>query len=269
MPLAPPSTARRHHARSASPRTGLAATALVFGVLGGGLALTVAFAGLYVPVSWYAVVPLAIVGLACGLLSVGRRRTRSAAVAGMAWIGTMGGIVALVLGVWGVTNAIRGPHTTAQQVAAGTQPVLHSSAAPVAPPTTSVIDGPQIAFGQVYQLDGVQVRLSGPNPYTPSPLASATDGAITRAAKFTVTVVNGTNRPLNAAGVNVVGFVDGMQIGRVYDQDIPTLANDVRPGQTVSFPVAFNLPTAGATLVVQVDPQAMTSTDKVYVVGRV
>src|SRR5882724_26500 len=138
MPLASPSTTH-HAAESPSNRTGLAIAALVFGVLAAGFALTAATGGMFLPYAWYAVVALAVVTLCCGLLSVGRRHHRSPAGGAMAWIGTVGGIVALVLGVWGMTDVLRTTHHTTP--AAG--PVLHPShpsadrtAAPPPPPTT-------------------------------------------------------------------------------------------------------------------------------------
>src|SRR5882757_10299890 len=122
MPLASPSTTH-HAAESPSNRTGLAIAALVFGVLAAGSALTAATGGMFLPYAWYAVVALAVVTLCCGLLSVGRRHHRSSAGGAMAWIGTVGGIVALVLGVWGMTDVLRTVHHTTP--AAG--PVLHPS----------------------------------------------------------------------------------------------------------------------------------------------
>jgi hypothetical protein len=269
MPLASPSTTH-HAAESPSNRTGLAIAALVFGVLAAGFALIAATGGMFLPYAWYAVVALAVVTLCCGLLSVGRRHHRSTAGGAMAWIGTVGGIVALVLGVWGMTNVLRTPHQATP--AAGPVQVLHPSAdrtaAPPPPPTTPVLAGPQLAFGQTYQVDNVTVRLTGPHNYTPSPMASSSDGApVQRAAKFTVTITNNTSVPLNASGVDVEGIVHGLTVGHVYDTDIAALAQDIQPGQTVTFPVAFNVPAAPTQLVLQVNPQSMTSTDKIYYLG--
>jgi hypothetical protein len=269
MPLASPSTTH-HAAESPSNRTGLAIAALVFGVLAAGFALAAATGGMFLPYAWYAVVALAVVTLCCGLLSVGRKHHRSTAGGAMAWIGTVGGVVALVLGVWGMTDVLRAPH---QATPAGAPvQVLHPSAdrtaAPPPPPTTAALAGPQLAFGQTYTVDNVTVRLTGPHQYTPSPMATSSDGSpVQRAAKFTVTITNNTTLPLIANGVDIEAIVRGQTVGHVYDTDIQALAQDIQPGQTVTFPVAFNMPAAPTPLVLQVNPQSMTSTDKIYYLG--
>jgi hypothetical protein len=271
MPLASPSTTH-HGAESPSNRTGLAVAALVFGVLAAGLALVAATSGMFLPYAWYAVVALAVVTLCCGLLSVGRRHHRSTAGGAMAWIGTVGGVVALVLGVWGMTDVLRTAHQATP--AAGGVQVLHPSAdrtaAPPPAPTTTALSGPQLAFGQTYQVDNVTVRLTGPHEYTPSSMASSSDGApVLRAVRFTATITNNTTVAVIANGVDIEGLVRGMPVGHVYDTDIRGLAQDIQPGQTVTFPVAFNVPAAPTQLVLQVNPQSMSSTDKVNYLGTV
>jgi len=63
--------------------------------------------------------------------------------------------------------------------------------------------------------------------------------------------------------------VGGLTVGHVYDADMQGLAEDVQPGQTVTFPVAFNVPTTPTHLVLQVSPQSMSSTDKIFYLGTV
>jgi hypothetical protein len=271
MPLASPSTTH-HLAESPSNRTGLAIAALIFGVLAAGLALTAATGGMFLPYAWYVVVALAVVTLCCGLLSVGRRHHRSTAGGVVAWIGTVGGVVALVLGVWGMTDVLRNPHHNVP--AAGSVQVLHPTAdhtsAPPTVPTTTALAGPQLSIGQTYQMDNIAVRLTGPHDYTPSSMASSSDGAaIRRAVRFTVTITNNTGAALNANGVDIEGIVGGLTVGHIYDTDIQGLAEDIQPGQTVTFPVAFNVPTAPTPLVLQVSPQSMSSTDKIFYLGTV
>jgi len=272
MPLASPSTTH-HAAESPSNRTGLAIVALIFGVLAAGLALTAATGHVLPPGAWYLVVALAVVTLCCGLLSVGRRHHRSTAGGAVAWIGTVGGVVALVLGVWGMTNMLRAAHQGAPAAGPSVQ-VLHPSvdrpAPPPPAPTTPVLAGPQLNFGQTYEVDNVTVRLTGPDDYTPSPMASNSDGsAIVRPIKFVVKITNNTNAALNANGVGIEGLVNGMMVGHIYDTDVQNLTQDIQPGQTVTYPVAFNLPATPTRLVLQVNPQAMSSTDKIFYVGTV
>src|SRR6266705_2269737 len=130
MPLASPSTT--HHAAAPSNRTGLAIAALISGVLAAGFALAVATGGVFLPYAWYAVVALAVLTLSCGLLSVGRKHHRSTSGGVIAWIGTVGGVVALVLGVWGLTTMLRTAHP-AVPAAAGSVQVLHPTADQTAP----------------------------------------------------------------------------------------------------------------------------------------
>jgi hypothetical protein len=272
MPLASPSTTH-HAAESPSNRTGLAITALIFGVLAAGLALTAATGGVLPPGVWYLVVALAVVTLCCGLLSVGRRHHRSTAGGAIAWIGTVGGVIALVLGVWGMTDMLRATHYPVPAAAPSVQ-VLHPSADRTAPPppapTTPVLAGPQLDFGQTYEVDNVTVRITGPDEYRPRPMASSSDGsAIVRPVKFIVTITNNTSAALNANGVGVDGLVNGMTVGHIYDTEIQGLAQDIQPGQTVTYPVAFNLPATPTQLVLQVNPQAMNSTDKIFYLGTV
>lgn len=272
MPLASPSTAH-HAAGSPSNRTGLAIAALTCGVLAAGLALTAVISGVSLPYAWYLVVALAVVTLCCGLLSVGRRHHRSTAGGAIAWIGTVGGIVALVLGVWGMTDTLRTAHHTVSAAAPSVQ-VLHPSAdrtaAPPPAPTTPALTGPQLDFGQTYQVDNVTVRLTGPDDYTPSSIASSSDGSgIVRAVKFMVTITNDTRAPLNANGVGIEGIVNGVALGRIYDTDVQGLTQDIQPGETVRYPVAFNLPATPTRLVLQVNPQSMSSTDKIFYLGTV
>ncbi|HEX4704050.1 MAG TPA: hypothetical protein VH352_18125 [Pseudonocardiaceae bacterium] len=272
MPLASPSTTH-HAAESPSNRTGLAVAALVFGVLAAGIALTVAFLGVFLPYAWYVVVVLAVLTLVCGLLSVGHKHHRSSTGGAIAWIGTVGGVVALVLGIWGVTDVVRGMHHTSALAGSPVRvlnPAPDKTAAPPAAPTTTPLGGPVIAIGTTYQLDNVTVRITGPDRFTPSQLAASSDGmTVQRAVQFTATVTNNTNAPLNANGVDIEGIVAGQTVGHVYDQDIRGVTQDIQPGQTITFPVAFNVPTATVPLLIEVNPQSMTSTDKVYYQGTV
>lgn len=266
MPLASPSTT--HHAEPASNRTGLAVAALVFGVLTAGVALMVAFVGVFLPYAWYAVVGLAVLTLVCGTLSVGRRHHNSSAGGVMAWVGVMGGVVALVLGVWGITTVLRADHHGGQ--AAATGPLLHPSTAPAAQPTTTPLAGTVIPLGQSYAVDNVQVKLDGPIPYQSTGMVQTNDGStVVRAVEFTVTLTNNTTGSLIANGVDVEGIVGGATVGKVYDDSLHALEQDIGPRQTVSFPVAFNLPSGRTQVLVEVDPQSLNSTNKVYFQGTV
>jgi vacuolar-type H+-ATPase subunit I/STV1 len=265
MPLASPSTTH-HGAHSPANRTGLAVAALVIGVLTVGIALMVAFVGVFLPYAWFAVIVLAVLTLLCGLLSVGHKHHSSAAGETAAWIGVVGGVVALVVGVWGTTDVLRGAHHTG--TAASPVRVLPVSPDRTAPPPvapTTPLGGPIVAVGQNYQLDNVTVRLTGPDQYTPSGMAAVSDGSeIRHAVEFTATITNNTSAALLASGVGIEGIVGGATVGHIYDQTINGLTQDIQPGQTVSYPVAFNVPPTSTPMLIQVSPQSQSSTDKVF-----
>lgn len=271
MPLASPSTTH-HHAGPPPNRTGLAVAALVFGVLTVGVALAVASVGVFLPYAWYAVIGLAVLTLVCGMLSVGRRHHNSSVGGVVAWIGVVGGVVALVLGVWGTTDVLRGGHS---QAAATDSPVQVADASPDQPaprpptPTTS-LGGPVISLGQSYPLDNVTVRVTGPNNYHATGMVQVTDGsAVQRVVQFTATITNNTSAVLIANGVDIEGIVAGQTVGHVYDDAVRMLAQDIQPGQTVTYPVAFNVPAKPTQLLIEVNPQSMSTTDKVYYQGTV
>jgi hypothetical protein len=69
--------------------------------------------------------------------------------------------------------------------------------------------------------------------------------------------------------VDVEGIVGATTVGKVYDDTLHALEQDIQPGQTVSFPVAFNVPAARTSLLVEIDPQSLNSTNKVYFQGTV
>jgi hypothetical protein len=272
MPLASPPTTH-HMADPPSNRTPLAVAALVFGVLTVGIALAVAFVGVFLPYAWYAVVALAALTLVCGLLSVSRKHHTSSTGGIMAWMGVVAGVVALVLGVWGLTNVLRGGHqidTAGSPVQVLHDPSAAQTAAPPAAPTTPALDGPQLAIGQTYMVGNVKVRITGPNDYTPSAVAATSDGtAIDRAVKFTATITDNSNAPLLANAVEIDGIVNGDAVGHVTDTTVLGLTQDIQPGQTVTFTIGFNVPKAPTRLIIKVNPQSMNSTDKVYYVGTV
>jgi hypothetical protein len=266
MPLASPSTTH-HAAPSPSNRTGLAVAALVFGVLTVGIALWVETVGVFLPYAWFAVLALAVLTLVCGLLSVGRKHHNSSLGGVLAWIGVIGGIVALVLGVWGTTEVLRDHHTGA---ASPVKVLPIQTAHKPTPPTTPALSGTVLQLGQTYVVDNVTVNITGPVQYTPAGLPQVTDGStLVRAVEFTATITNNTAAPLLANGVDIEGLVAGQTVGHVYDDNVRALAADIQPGQTTTYPVAFNLPQAPTQLTLQVNPQAMNSTDKVYYQGTV
>jgi hypothetical protein len=262
---------------SAPPPRRLGIAALLIGLLSAGLALAVTAVGMYRPYSWYAVLGLAAVTVVIGPRAIASRQRASPASATPAWIGTIGGVLALVLGVWGMVDMAR-DHPSNVQTA--NRPARQAPVS-VVPPPTSALEGPQMPFGATYTVDNVVVTLTGPIKYTPSAMASAADGSpVLRPVIFMVRLNNQTREPLNATGIDITAFLGGdgigqddtgatagAQLGRVFDVDIPLQGLDVPAGQISTFPVAFNLPSAPTRIAIRVAPQAMSSTSEVYYIG--
>src|SRR5438874_10067450 len=161
MPLAS-SSAAPDAAPRGSTATGLAVTALIVGLIAAVLALVVAFLGLFSRYVWFLVVRLAVVALILGVLSMGRRGPARGSATGLAWIGVAAGMVALVLGVWGVTDYVRVLHANDQQLAAGGSAATSTQVgvpAPTPPPTPiQSQSGPQTQFGETYTMDGIAMQ---------------------------------------------------------------------------------------------------------------
>jgi hypothetical protein len=85
----------------------------------------------------------------------------------------------LTLAAWGVTTALRGPNASD----AGAQRATHAAparpvpAATPLPAATTAQDGPQVAFGNPNVVDNVDVLVSSPTRFTPTPVAATSDGS--------------------------------------------------------------------------------------------
>jgi len=242
--------------RTQSVRVALGVLALVAGGAGVGLG-TLGF-------TWKVVIPTGAVALILGLLAIGGSR---GAVAGMlAWAGTLAGITALIIGVWGSAWFLRsGPDRAQTANTTGSPSAVAATTSAQGLPTVS---GPLNAFGTGMTVDGLTVTVSRPETYTPQGVAGAVDGStIVRAVKFTVTITNDTASTLNAVGINVQGLTGDQIAQRVYDSMITAPPDDVPPGDTITFPAALSVPAAATPLTVLVTPNSLNSTDQADFAG--
>ncbi|NUT52961.1 MAG: hypothetical protein HOV94_37590 [Saccharothrix sp.] len=125
-------------------------------------------------------------------------------------------------------------------------------------------------WGQRYTWDsGLAVEVSAPTPCVPGEFAAPS--GIARAAKVTVTVTNGTDKPFDAA---VLSFgsdaqFDGRKADTVFDSNGPCgaggLANaTVLPGKTYAYDVAFAVGAEAGELQIALQPD-FTSGKAVFV----
>jgi hypothetical protein len=232
----------------AAPRNGLGLAAVIIapvGVLFGLVPLT----GFVAVICALVTIPLAAVGWA-------RYRKGQATNGRTAVTGLVIGVIALILGVWGITivanalDELAGPSPLpAAADAAGAPPaVLGQQGAPATTPTA--------AFGQRVTFDdGVAVELTAPQAFQPSRSAAGADRD--RAVTAEVTVVNGSGQPLDAVMVMVRATHGGREAPQIFDsaKGIGGAAlGTVLPGKTITFPVAFSVGEGPAELQVEVNP---------------
>lgn len=244
--------------RSQSVRVALGTAALAIG--GAGVAMGI------LGVTWKVVIPTGAVALLLGLMAIGGSRTAAASL--LSWAGTLAGITALIIGVWGSAVFLRGSAEKAQQQA-------HLNTPSAAAETTAAqglpsINGPVNAFGTSMTVDGLTITVSQPHDYTTQGVAGAADGSpIVRAVKFTVTIDNNSSATLNAVGISVQGLAGNQVAQRVYDTVVIAPPNNVLPGSSISFPAALSVSAAPGPLTVIVQPNSQNSADQVYFAGTV
>jgi hypothetical protein len=219
------------------PRNGFGITALVVGLIGICLGL--------IPLFGLGAIIAAIIAVVFGLLGFDRARRGVATNKKTSLAGTIAGLIASVLGIWGlviVDNAVSdlGNSLTgaAPSVAAPADPAAGNDSGGQDHPTTG-------AFGQTITWpDGVAVSVSKPEPYRPSSSAATVAGAA-RFVSMKVTVTNGSNKDVEATGTVLAATANGSPAEQVFDSakglnGSPT--STVLPGKSVTFTVAFGLP---------------------------
>ena len=233
------------------PRNGFGITALVVGLI----AICLGF----IPLFGLGAIIGGIIAVVFGLLGFARARRGVATNKKMSLIGTIAGVLAGALGIWGlviVSNAF----TELDNTIKGAAP---SAAAPVAPGTPANASAPVEesttgAFGQKYTWpDGVAVTVSGPKAYRPSSSAATSQAAV-RYVSMTVTLTNGSDKNVEATGTSLAVTANGAPAEEVFDSakgigGSPT--STVLPGKSVTYTVAVGVPTKEkADLQVEVRP---------------
>jgi hypothetical protein len=215
-----------------------ALVAAVVGAVAGALAASV-----FLPVvlGLLAVV-LGLFAVVLGVLSFGRARQGIGHDPALAWTGTVLGAGVILLGIWGSSVA-----SGAVDSWVGAPPPTSAPAVPPPPPA--------VAFGQrAGWPDGTTVTVSAPRPLDPGAASNPRD---VRYVAVTVTIVNGSQRNIDANGLVLAAKADGTEADRLPDSAklTGTRPGTVRPGRGATFEAAFGLPPGAATnLEVQVKP---------------
>lgn len=237
-PPDPGQGAPQYYQQPPQPRNGFGITALVVGLIGICLGL--------IPILGLGAVISGIVAVVFGLLGFSRARRGVATNKKMALFGTIAGLIAGALGIWGmviVNNAFtdlgNSLHGAAPSVAAPTASAAPSAADSAAKePTTG-------AFGQnITWPDGVAVTVSVPKAYKPSNSAAGGQAA-SRYVSMTVTLTNGSDKNIEATGTSLSATANGAVADQVFDSakgigGSPT--STVLPGKSVTYTVALGLP---------------------------
>ena len=125
----------------------------------------------------------------------------------------------------------------------GSSATTTSSAAPVAASASSAAAAAK--FGETLTKDGVSVTVGEPVAFTPA-ATSAAGGKMGAgpSSLLQVTVVNGSDKPLNPWGVSLKATSGDVQLNEVHDSENGVLAPtaEVLPGKTLTWKVAFESP---------------------------
>jgi hypothetical protein len=235
------------YAAPPAPRNGLGLAAVIVapvGILFGLVPLT----GFIAVICALVAIPLALVGWS--------RVRKGAATNGKTTIaGLVLGVVALALGIWGITivfgavgqlaDDLSGPAPVGAPAVPGQQPAVDGSAA-----QTTAVFGERVTFD-----DGVVVEVAAPQPYRPGRFAVGHDGD--RAVKIDITVTNGSDEPLDAVTVMTRAMHSGRQVSPIYDSANGGTENPsgtILPGKSLTFSVALSLAKDSAELQVEVQP---------------
>ncbi|MCA1677144.1 MAG: hypothetical protein LC799_34850, partial [Actinobacteria bacterium] len=200
---------------------------------------------------------LGMLAVLFGLLGWARARKGIATNPKMAGTGTVLGVAAAALGIWGMTIVFG----AVDQLGRDLQGIGGSAGNPAAVSEPQAGDSApqQLTFGQSFTYDdGMVVTIDSPTRYQPSASAFIAGDATTRSVAVKVTVVNGTSKPLDLIGVSVQATAGDQVAEQVFDSVKGVSGSPPQtlpPGQRQTFTVAFGLPSADPTdLRVQVNP---------------
>jgi hypothetical protein len=243
-----------------APRNGFGITALVLALIGLVFGL--------VPLTGFLALILGMLAVLFGSLGWARARRGGATNRKMTVIGAALGIGAVALGIWGMTIVFGtfdkiGKGLSGQGGAA----VTGSDRPGMSAPTEAVN---QVAFGQSFTYeDGAIIAVAAPVPYQPSS-TSAIGAGSARAVAMSVTVTNGTAKPLSLAGVSLQAAAGDQAAEQIFDsaKGVGMSSQTLPPGKRQTFTVAFGVPSGPTEFRVQATP-SWFGYQPVFFVGQV
>jgi hypothetical protein len=237
---------QRGRRRAEESRNGLGLAAAIVGPIG------VLF-GL-VPLTGFVAVICGLVAVPLALAGRSRYRRGLATNGRTALAGLVSGVVALALGVWGIVIVVQATDQLVSTLegpsVAATGPV-GGAGAPSGQASTGVA-----AFGQRVTFDdGVAVEVTAPQAFEPSRYAFGNERD--RAVSFEVTVVNGSDQPLDTVMAIVRATHDGRDAPLIFDAEKGMSGapqGTVLPGKSITFPVAVSVGKDAGDLQIEVRP---------------
>ncbi|TWF76572.1 hypothetical protein FHX44_112465 [Pseudonocardia hierapolitana] len=235
---APPASHRR-----AEPRNGLGLAAAIVGPIG------ILF-GL-VPLTGFVAVICGLVAVPLALAGRSRYKKRIATNGRTAVAGLVSGILALALGVWGITIVFQATNELVATLE-GAAPVSSGPVAgggPDAPADAAAFDQ-RVTFD-----DGVAVEVTAPQAFTPGRYVFGNERD--RAVSFEITIVNGSDQPLDTATAIVRATHSGRDAPLIFDLQNGMKGppqGTVLPGKSITFPVAVSIGKDVADLQIDVSP---------------
>jgi hypothetical protein len=239
----PPQRAQPASHRRAEPRNGLGLAAAVVGPVG------ILF-GLF-PLTGFVAVICGLVAVLLALAGRSRHEKGLATNGRTALAGLVSGALALALGVWGTTIVVQ---ATDELVATleGPAPVATGPVAGGGPDAPAGV----AAFGRRVTFDdGVAVEVTTPQAFTPG--SHAVGNERDRAVSFEITIVNGSDEPLETVAATLRATHSGRDAPLVFDLQYgmkgpPQVT--VLPGKSITFPVAVSIGKDVADLRIDVSP---------------
>jgi hypothetical protein len=214
-----------------------------------------------VPLTGFIAVICALVAIPLALVGRSRVRKGTATNGKTTMTGLIAGVVALALGIWGITIVFNATGELLDTLD-GAAPVAPGAAAPAfeqgtplgtPPPVTTAGFGERITFD-----DGVAVEVSQPEAYQPSRYTFGHDAA--RAIKLKITIYNDSAKGIDIIGTQVNVTHGGQQVSKIFDGANDGTENPqgtVLPGKSSSFNVALSLPQDVADLQIEIAPGFM------------
>lgn len=206
-----------------------------------------------IPLTGFVAVAAGLVAIPLALAGWSRVRKGVATNGKTAITGLVLGIVALALGIWGITIMFGAVDKLANDLS-GPAPLPPGATAPASDGSSNT---PATAtFGQrVTYENGLAVEVTAPQAYRPGQYSVGHDRD--RAIRFEVTIVNGSSEQIDAITAVVRGTHDGRDAPMIFDSAKGLNGPPqgvILPGNSITFPVALSIGKEPGALQVDVTP---------------